>query len=508
MDVSDHEVSYVAGTWVALCGADTWLLLDLPPNNSLVMTLWPLVRAGTPVDDLLDALTAEGIRATPSFAIIRLAGDERRAIVRGAGSVHLVSEDGDSSFTALPGGTWADNLLPGAAVEISLASSSFTGDLTQLPMAIGVTSAAVVLISEHRHAESASVAVMQIPEPVESIVPAAPVEPPVQAAVARPESIILVARTATVEPVALVEVVPEPTVEAGPEPAAEPELAVEPESTDANAYDSLFGQTINPQQVAKEWSAPAEPVFVNPGLVDAVPDLVVVPNTFATQDWSPVDEGAESGGLIDAVPWLTDAPAAQVAAPMAPEMRAVLAQAPALKSVGIIEEQDVRTVSRAQLLAEAAAAAGPHVLAVYCPQRHLTPPHSATCRVCGAAVAEQAAFSIDRPALGVLRLPTGDEVILDRGVIFGRAPESHATEDRPHLVRLTTPENEISRSHGEIVIDGWNVLIRDLGSTNGTTVALPGQAPLRLRGHDLFALEPKSVICLADQLSITFEVTA
>jgi hypothetical protein len=65
-------------------------------------------------------------------------------------------------------------------------------------------------------------------------------------------------------------------------------------------------------------------------------------------------------------------------------------------------------------------------------------------------------------------------------VLLGRAPKVNAelsAAERPHLVRVTSPQNDISRNHVEIVLEGWHVLIRDLGSTNGTTVALPGQHP-------------------------------
>ena len=39
---------------------------------------------------------------------------------------------------------------------------------------------------------------------------------------------------------------------------------------------------------------------------------------------------------------------------------------------------------------------------------------------------------------------------------------------RPHLVRLASAENDISRNHAEVILEGWHVLVRDLGSTNGT----------------------------------------
>ena len=51
------------------------------------------------------------------------------------------------------------------------------------------------------------------------------------------------------------------------------------------------------------------------------------------------------------------------------------------------------------------------------------------------------------------------------------------------------------------------MLLRDLGTTNGTTVALPGSSPVRVRPGDQQTIEPGTTITLADQVSMVFEVT-
>ncbi len=152
---------------------------------------------------------------------------------------------------------------------------------------------------------------------------------------------------------------------------------------------------------------------------------------------------------------------------------------------------------------------GPKVLAVICPAGHLSPPHRDSCRVCGRQVADQQAFEAARPALGVLRLESGDKVPLDRGVLLGRSPRAKADLEvarQPHVVKLPSPDNDLSRNHLEIVIDGWHVLARDLGSTNGTTVQLPGSAPTRLRPDEHVALEAGAVLVLADVVTVVYEV--
>ena len=52
------------------------------------------------------------------------------------------------------------------------------------------------------------------------------------------------------------------------------------------------------------------------------------------------------------------------------------------------------------------------------------------------------------------------------------------------------------------------MLVRDLGSTNGTTVTLPGEEPVRLRPTEDQGIEPGSVITLADEVSLTYELEA
>lgn len=150
---------------------------------------------------------------------------------------------------------------------------------------------------------------------------------------------------------------------------------------------------------------------------------------------------------------------------------------------------------------------GAMVLAVSCAAGHLNPPDAGRCRVCRAEVPEQRAELAPRPALGVLHLSTGEEVTLDRSVRLGRAPrQADEGDEQAHLVRVSSPENEISRNHAEVVLDGWRVLVRDLGSTNGTTVTPPGAGPQRIRAGQEVGLEPGGTITLADRVSVVLEV--
>ncbi len=149
------------------------------------------------------------------------------------------------------------------------------------------------------------------------------------------------------------------------------------------------------------------------------------------------------------------------------------------------------------------------VLAVHCPQGHVTPAYTPTCRVCHTAVPPQEPRRIPRPRLGGLRLPSGEVVPLDRGVVFGRKPAPvPGSADWPHLVTLPQDSTYVSRMHLQIELDGWLVLARDLGSRGGTTLRVPGRLPQRIRANERYVLEPGHSLDLADSYEIVYDASA
>ena len=147
------------------------------------------------------------------------------------------------------------------------------------------------------------------------------------------------------------------------------------------------------------------------------------------------------------------------------------------------------------------------VLAVSCPQGHLTSPSLPACRVCHQRVAPQEPRRVPRPTLGGLRLPTGEVVPLDRGVVLGRKPAPlEGTGDWPHLVHLPSDHTFVSRMHLHIELDGWQVLARDLDSRGGTMLTMPGREPERMRAGEAYVLEPGAPLDLAEVYEVRFEV--
>ncbi|MFC0247642.1 FHA domain-containing protein [Citricoccus parietis] len=149
---------------------------------------------------------------------------------------------------------------------------------------------------------------------------------------------------------------------------------------------------------------------------------------------------------------------------------------------------------------------GPVVLARQCSQGHANPPTSATCGICGQSLSGEAQ-QLRRPSLGRIRMSTGEVVELDRPAVIGRQPQAHrvGSGTMPRMLQVRSPNGDISRSHCEVVLEGWHVQLRDLKATNGTVLIREGQAPRRLgQGESLMVLDG-DIADLGDGVSLRFE---
>ncbi|AXK45597.1 FHA domain-containing protein [Brachybacterium saurashtrense] len=140
-----------------------------------------------------------------------------------------------------------------------------------------------------------------------------------------------------------------------------------------------------------------------------------------------------------------------------------------------------------------------------CPQGHANSPESSTCRGCGAAL-QGPARSVTRPPLGAVRISTGDRFVLDRTAIVGRRPRASrvSAHDMPQLITVPSPQQDISRSHLELRLEGWHVVAIDLGTTNGTTLHRHGYDPVRLRPREGVVLRDADQLDLGDGVHLLF----
>ncbi len=153
--------------------------------------------------------------------------------------------------------------------------------------------------------------------------------------------------------------------------------------------------------------------------------------------------------------------------------------------------------------AAAPAPVGPQVLAAFCDKGHPNPPQRGTCYSCGARVGGSPR-QVPRPQLGWLKVTGGESVPLRGPVVAGRNPKTVAirAEEQPRLLAL--PHRHVSGNHIAFLLEGWTVLARDLGSSNGSYLRRHGKPPVRLPEQDT-PLVPGDVIDLGHGVFINLE---
>lgn len=331
----------------------------------------------------------------------------------------------------------------------------------------------------------------------------------------------------------------EPDVEPAPERAAHPDQVPAHEMT--GSYDHLWERTVVRRiedaavrdEPEEDHGAPAAPVGAAPAPPAAAPPAAAPPAAAAA--------ARMIGGLIDSVPWRTggSAPAAQAAPPsslpplilppsnLSPLNQPLLNQPPADVPAELHAGQpaadpdafdgdhDGHTIMKGDLagmaahpapVPEPASAAGPLVLARVCGRGHANPPTQAQCAACDSPLPADA-VQVARPRLGRMRVSTGALVDLDQSLVIGRQPSVSRVQGgvMPRLVQVASPSGDISRSHVEVRLEGWHVMLCDLKATNGTVLVREGQPPRRLAQNEMAILLDGDIAELGDDISLRFE---
>lgn len=140
-----------------------------------------------------------------------------------------------------------------------------------------------------------------------------------------------------------------------------------------------------------------------------------------------------------------------------------------------------------------------------CANGHANSPERAACRVCGAPLHGETR-TVARPPLGAVTVSSGERFVLDRSAIIGRRPRASrvSAQDMPQLITVPSPQQDISRSHLELRLEGWHVVALDLGTTNGTTLYREGFEPLRLRSREGVVLHDGDHLDLGDDVHLVF----
>uniref|UniRef100_UPI0013003456 FHA domain-containing protein n=1 Tax=Desertihabitans aurantiacus TaxID=2282477 RepID=UPI0013003456 len=149
------------------------------------------------------------------------------------------------------------------------------------------------------------------------------------------------------------------------------------------------------------------------------------------------------------------------------------------------------------------APAGPLVLATLCPEGHPNPPDAPVCRRCGERVPNQQPRLLPRPVQLVVHPPEGRPVEVDRVILVGRSPSAARGPGDARLLTVPSPHSDISRTHLQLAPEGWDVTVTDLHSTNGTTLARPGESPRRLTPGEPVVVQPGWQLHLGDGVTLT-----
>jgi hypothetical protein len=555
--------SYVPGGWLGLIRQGTAVILDPATPAPLVSTLWDLLAKGPDTAEVLHAVTGgfgAPLSASPCFGIIGFS-DSLRVFLRGDIDLTVQLPSGPVKLDGRNVTTWTERWLD-APESFSVDVPAAAGAHPELPTA-ALHTAELPVVEGTVLLQSLRVGVIESGgRPLEqreiaapSTAAATPLEASAETIVAPREDMSLAVepeQEASAETVAGLQETVTGYTESGPAAAGTP-----PEDSPAaeltGSYDHLWDKTVvrSIEDAAvrtdeeDDGGAPvgAETAVPETGTRETAaqgPPSAPAPST-------PAVSGPAVSGLIDSVPWArggdrapapegpptsfaTDAPP-PFATPGVPPSFAAAQVPSSFSSVpgpgeAAEGDHDGQTILKSDLPVSgaqqagqgqhpgqgqepgqaAAAGTGPLVLARVCPGGHANPPTSGQCLTCGAQLPD-VAIQVPRPRLGRLRLSTGELIDLEQSLVIGRQPSVSRVQGgiMPRLVQVASPGGDISRSHVEVRLEGWHVMLCDLKATNGTVLVRQGQPPRRLAQNEMAIVLDGDIAELGDDVSLRFE---
>ncbi|GAB6859513.1 FHA domain-containing protein [Microbacterium xylanilyticum] len=504
-------VSYSRGDWNAVVGAGAAGLFSAEMPAESVREMWAALSAEPGPGAVIQVLVGSfgsSLGALPSFAVAfaDAGAEEVRLMVRGTARVRLTRADGSTEeIGGLGVATWSERTVADVAT-VELAGA---GDEPVLyPLGDGVAAAGRVRWEFQRLTVEAAAGPVPGDVGVEAageVVEAAGEPDPDDEVVADPDPIAVIDPVAPVEesepdpeseiaPPALTHE-PDP-LEDEPAPAAAPDEAAAPapdeaddlpapvEQAPAEAADETLGAVLGQTYVA-----PLDATFSETS--DEVLGDVVRPGDEADDFTTGYDHLLWGETRAQSVEAAAVRPDAEAVAPVMitgiPATSAAVPPVPAPPIPPAVQQgdHDGETVSAEQLLElQRRIAGGDPGSAPPVPMPSFAAPTSTA----------------------TLVVSSGDRLVLDRGAVVGRRPRAvRATGAIPHLVTVDSPNQDVSRSHVELRVEGSDIVATDLNTTNGTRLLRVGAEPVRLHPGEATLLVSGDRLDLGDDIVLSFE---
>ncbi|WP_462189114.1 MULTISPECIES: FHA domain-containing protein [unclassified Frankia] len=119
----------------------------------------------------------------------------------------------------------------------------------------------------------------------------------------------------------------------------------------------------------------------------------------------------------------------------------------------------------------------PQVEGVLCANGHFNHRQAPYCSECGLSLAQQNTRTVwgPRPPVGVLVFDDGQTMNVDMDLVIGRQPDRDdaVRAGKARALPVEDGESAVSRVHAIITLNGWDAVITDQGSANGTYIAPP-----------------------------------
>ena len=519
-------------------------VLALDGSAQAMEAMWTKLGEHRCLGDLLKGLSRlhdNEVFTLPDFLMMAIDGQELRVAARGRFCLHLDTADGERSFSASEVVVWEESryervnqcILELAPVPGHAAGHEGLEEF--LPLRSGIVRASQLHIGfgAHQHPSSSPAQTgahggqgVPLPSAAQEILQQAQAD----GAPERddpPPSTSLSARQEQGEAAHLSR--PDPGQTLGPQSMDLLDGTGSPQGTGAGAPAAVLGPDDVP---AAEAAAPkAQGQQTQDQNVGRLVEHTMMQRTEAaigpvsSQDTDPLARLTAGPGRHRASPLgesTSGRHASQAAEPLPPQRQAPDGGADTASPKGSVPsskqgKHDGRTVSAAGLHATGNAlggqtgldepsGTGPSVMAVFCEAGHPNPVHASSCRECDGTITSRTG-QVEQPVLGVLRVSSGATAVLDADIIIGRLPQgtSSTTAQRPRLLAVPSPGKAISKTHCAVRVEGWDIRVEDLGSTNGTFLLRAGEEPRRVPEHHQLFLRIGDVIDIGDGTTLTVE---